>query len=192
MSESNDLIEPEQAERLRAGQLRIEIDDLSWTLSDDDESGPDHSGSDEFGTGASIVAVGAATFSVLFQGRSFIATVVARRPDEVVLSAGGHEFVCRVTDRRRELLQRLGASGHTGPATNEVRAPMPGLVVKIPVSTGDSVTRNQALVVLEAMKMENELRAPDDALIAEIHVSEGESVAKDALLLSLTPTESTS
>lgn len=187
MSESNDQIEPGQAERLRPGQLRVEIEEHSWTLSDDDKSGPNESG-----IGASIAAVGPATFSVLFQGRSFIATVVARRPDEIVLSAGGKEFVCRVTDRRRELLQRLGASGHSGPVTNEVRAPMPGLVVKIPVSTGDSIKRNQALVVLEAMKMENELRAPDDAMIAQIHVSEGESVAKDALLLSLTPIESPS
>lgn len=66
-----------------------------------------------------------------------------------------------------------------------IDAPMPGTIVSILVNVGDKVEKGQALLLLEAMKMENEIMAPHDAVVAGIHVSKGDSVNSGTLLVSL-------
>jgi len=64
----------------------------------------------------------------------------------------------------------------------EIEAPTPGNVVKIMVKVGDSVTKDQPLLVLEAMKMESEVKSPSDGKILAVSVSAGDTVqASDAL-----------
>ncbi len=75
---------------------------------------------------------------------------------------------------------RLGAGG-AGP--QRVVAPMPGKIVRVLVKTGDAVKARQALVVVEAMKMENELRAAREGRVREVAVAEGQSVDAGAVLL---------
>ena len=67
----------------------------------------------------------------------------------------------------------------------EVRAPMPGLVLKLEVEPGDVVHEGTGLVVLEAMKMENEIFATGEAVVEEIHVEAGVAVSKGQLLVTL-------
>ncbi|MBK8217100.1 MAG: biotin/lipoyl-binding protein [Myxococcales bacterium] len=62
---------------------------------------------------------------------------------------------------------------------------MPGRVVRVMVKPGDTVERGQALLVLEAMKMENEVKAKDTATVAEVHVAEGATVEANAKLVTL-------
>jgi len=62
------------------------------------------------------------------------------------------------------------------PGADVIAAPIPGTVVKIPVSAGQEVKRGAVLVILEAMKMENEILAPKDSTIAEIKVTQGQTV----------------
>jgi biotin carboxyl carrier protein len=64
-----------------------------------------------------------------------------------------------------------------------VKAPMPGRVVRVLVSTGDHVTAKQAVVVVEAMKMENELRAPRGGVVKEVLVIPGAAVESGAVLV---------
>jgi biotin carboxyl carrier protein len=64
---------------------------------------------------------------------------------------------------------------------------MPGKVVKISCKVGDQVKAGQALLVIEAMKMENELRSPGAGKVAEIAVREGQTVEGGQLLVGLTP-----
>ncbi|UJR79126.1 biotin/lipoyl-containing protein [Sandaracinus amylolyticus] len=100
--------------------------------------------------------------------------------DEVQLAAGAARAVAQVlSERARADRKRAGG----GASAKELRAPMPGRVVRVLCAAGESVTAGQALVVVEAMKMENELRAPGDATIAQVHVSEGASVEGRALLV---------
>jgi biotin carboxyl carrier protein len=93
---------------------------------------------------------------------------------------GAVPVVVTLDGRRRWGRQEDGAAG-AGP--QRLVAPMPGKVVRVLVKAGDAVTARQAIVVVEAMKMENELRASRDGTVAEIHVSEGMSVDAGALLL---------
>jgi len=73
--------------------------------------------------------------------------------------------------------------GQSGSGPQRVAAPMPGKIVRVPVAVGDAVRARQAVVVVEAMKMENELRASRDGIVAEIHAREGMSVEAGALLV---------
>jgi acetyl-CoA/propionyl-CoA carboxylase biotin carboxyl carrier protein len=71
---------------------------------------------------------------------------------------------------------------HHAHADGELRAPMPGSVLMVPVASGDEVEAGQTIVVLESMKMELSLVAPLDGTVAELTVSEGDSVARDQLV----------
>lgn len=66
---------------------------------------------------------------------------------------------------------------------NDVKAPMPGLILEINVKIGQEVKEDDALLVLEAMKMENVLTSPRDGIIKSISVSKGDAVEKNQLLI---------
>ena len=76
------------------------------------------------------------------------------------------------------------ASGRAG-AAGGLNAPMPGKVVRVMVGAGDTVSRGQTLMVLEAMKMEHAITAPGDGVVALVAFAEGDQVAEGAELLQL-------
>jgi 3-methylcrotonyl-CoA carboxylase alpha subunit len=85
--------------------------------------------------------------------------------------------------RLRRGAGRSGASGPTSDASLE--APMPGRVVQVAVAVGDTVTKGQPLVVIEAMKMENIVRAPREGRVAKVAVAVGARVAPGQPLIVL-------
>ncbi len=97
----------------------------------------------------------------------------------------GYRFECEALDERTRAIRDTSAAtaAPTGPAP--VRAPMPGLIVRINVSVGDIVEAGQGVVVMEAMKMENELRATAAGRVKSVEVSPGATVEKGALLVAL-------
>src|SRR5690606_12572134 len=64
-----------------------------------------------------------------------------------------------------------------------VKAPIPGLITRLMVEPGAAVTSGQALVILEAMKMENEIRAPFDGVVKSVSVAHGETVVRNQVLI---------
>ena len=103
----------------------------------------------------------------------------------MVLGAAGERREVAVVDERTRQIQELSGKRGGGPREGVVRAPMPGLVVRVEVAVGDSVGAGAGLVVVEAMKMENELRAPGAGVVAAIHVTPGAPVEKGAPLVTL-------
>ncbi len=73
----------------------------------------------------------------------------------------------------------------TGGGANKVTAPMPGTILDVKVSVGQSVKKGDVICVLEAMKMENDIPAPCDGVIASVNVSKGASVAANDVLATL-------
>lgn len=73
----------------------------------------------------------------------------------------------------------------TGGGDGVVRAPMPGRIVSVNVSVGDSVTSGQAVVILESMKMENTISATSAGLITAVHVAAGDSVQHGQTLVEI-------
>ncbi len=103
-------------------------------------------------------------YNFLVYGRSYEATV------RTTLQEKANEF----------LSQKERLSHH-----DVIKAPMPGMILKVSKSVGDTVEIGEPVLILEAMKMENELRSPASGIIKEVHVKEGSSVEKDTVLLSI-------
>jgi pyruvate carboxylase subunit B len=139
---------------------------------------------------AHLAAVpGTPLYHLLLSGESW---TVAAQPLEGLGESGGPRWVLgavgerveveAVDDRTRQI-QALTGRRSGGPASGVVRAPMPGLVVRVEVAAGQRVPAGAALVVVEAMKMENELRAARPGVVAKVHVEAGTAVEKGAPLV---------
>jgi len=90
-----------------------------------------------------------------------------------------------VRDERTRETAALTTAAPGGAAPAVVRAPMPGLVVRVEVADGQRVDAGAGLVVVEAMKMENELRAPRAGMVQTVHVAVGQAVEKGMPLVTL-------
>jgi biotin carboxyl carrier protein len=86
-------------------------------------------------------------------------------------------------DRFDALLKQLGMDKGAAGKVAEVKAPMPGLVLKIIAQAGTVVSKGDALLVLEAMKMENVIKSPTDGTIASIEVQQGKTVEKNQVMV---------
>lgn len=100
--------------------------------------------------------------------------------EHVDLQLDGTALRATVIDPRKS---RSALGG--GAAQGDVRTPMPGVVVRIPVAVGDAVVTGQVLVVVEAMKMENEFKAPMDGTVEQIAVDVGQALESNTLLIRL-------
>jgi biotin carboxyl carrier protein len=81
------------------------------------------------------------------------------------------------------LLEQLGMQQTSVRKINQLKAPMPGLVVRILVEEGQAVSAGEPLLILEAMKMENVFKAPADVVIKQIKVNEKQAVEKNTELI---------
>ncbi len=129
--------------------------------------------------------VGDGYFSLLIDGRSVPVVVTPANDGRLHVSIDGRTQIVRVQDEHDLLLERFGLAAAAEAGEHDVRAPMPGLVLSVMVSEGQSVEEGDSLLVLEAMKMENELQAPTAGVIQTIHVAADEAVDKDALLIEI-------
>jgi pyruvate carboxylase subunit B len=101
------------------------------------------------------------------------------------LGAAGERVEVEVQDDRSKQIEALTGQGRKPAVGGVVKAPMPGLVVRVEVTEGQAVEAGEGLVVVEAMKMENELRASHKAIVEQIHVKAGDRVEKGAHLVTL-------
>ena len=122
---------------------------------------------------ADATAVSPGIYSILINGKSF-AVRVECWGSQLRVIAGGREFSVLLQDEREWRRNRAGSVEAEG--RQQVLAPMPGKIVRVLVSAGDSVQAGQGLLVVEAMKMQNEIRAPKSGTIDRVRVVEGQTV----------------
>ena len=122
--------------------------------------------------------------SVLLDGE-VVRGLVGRREGGLTVVVNGRAIDALVLDERAARLASAAASGRPHSSEMAIRAPMPGLVVGVPVEAGQSVARGATLVVLSAMKMQNELTAPGDGTVTEVLVSAGQTVDQNQVLVRL-------
>jgi biotin carboxyl carrier protein len=125
------------------------------------------------------------TFHILHNNKSYSAELVLldKTTKTVKLKINGGIHTIELKDRYDLLLEKMGINGATAGKLNSVKAPMPGLIVKINVAVGDTVKPGDALLVLEAMKMENMIKASADAIVSLVKVKKGDSVEKGQVLI---------
>ena len=137
---------------------------------------------------ASLAAVEGTPVRLLRSGEQ-VHRLVARRGasrGRWTLDLDGQRVDAEALDERMRAIRDLtAAAAASGPAP--LMAPMPGLVVRVSVGVGDTVSAGQGLVVVEAMKMENELRASVAGVVTAVLAVPGQAVDKGALLVELGP-----
>lgn len=116
-------------------------------------------------------------------GRQQVIDVDGYAPDLKISVGGSETMTVKVSDRRD--VQAGGRAGGAGAAGGDLRAAMPGKVVKVLCKVGDTVKAGQGLLIIEAMKMENEVRAAVGGKVTAIAVREGQTVEGGAPLVTL-------
>ena len=127
-------------------------------------------------------------FSLIVDGRSYEINV-SEEENQWQIFIHGTLYTADVIDEREKRL--LEASGELTMSSSEfvLEAPMPGLVVKVPVKVGKKVESGDVLLILGSMKMQNELRAPRDGTVSQINVKVGDNVEKRDAMIVLGPEE---
>lgn len=127
-----------------------------------------------------VIALSAGDYSVILDGKQYTVHVSPIGDASYEAAVDGSVLAIKVMDPR-SLSRRHGRPADSG--SHQVQAPMPGKVLAVHVSVGDIVSREQGLVVVEAMKMQNELRSPKDGRVKAVRVKNGDSVAAGATLV---------
>lgn len=138
---------------------------------------------------------GTPLYHLLLGGASWSVTAQPLEgPGRWALGMAGERIEVTVENERDRAKPRQGRTSGAvsrggGGGGGTVRAPMPGLVLRVEVAEGQTVDAGAGLVVVEAMKMENELRAGRAAVVQKIHVAVGQAVEKGAPLVTLASPE---
>jgi biotin carboxyl carrier protein len=132
-----------------------------------------------------VIEVKDGSFHVIKNNKSYSVEVIRSEPKEksFLISVNGNKYQLHVKDKFDELLKSLGMDKLNAGKVNEIKAPMPGLVLDIRVSEGAEVKKGDPVFVLEAMKMENIIKSPTDGIIKKINVKKGAAVEKNQVLI---------
>lgn len=130
---------------------------------------------------ASVERVEPDLYSVLLDGRSIEARV-EETLDGLVVIVAGRRFAVGLEDPRA---WSPGASRRHAEGRHDLKAPMPGKVVRVLVSEGDQVSAGQGIAVVEAMKMQNELKTPKAGRVAALSARPGASVNAGEILATI-------
>jgi biotin carboxyl carrier protein len=130
--------------------------------------------------------LGQPVYSLLIDGRSYEAYVYeSEDANDWQVLIRGDLFTASVEDEREQRLR--AAAGAVTSSTDEfnLKAPMPGLIVAVPISEGQAVKKGDILVILESMKMQNELKSPRAGSVTRVRVRAGESVEHNQVLVTV-------
>ena len=128
---------------------------------------------------------GQPVYSLIVDGRSHEAYIYQGEDNNWQVLLRGRLYPITVEDEREKRLRAAAGGGVAETGEFHLRAPMPGLVVAVPVTEGQPIKKGQVILILESMKMQNEIKAPRDGVIGRIRVKAGESVEQKQTLLSV-------
>jgi biotin carboxyl carrier protein len=132
-----------------------------------------------------IVKIGVDKYHLLFNDGSFTIELLEKSETgkELSIAINGKRQTVSVKDGFDELLHKLGMDNLNQKKMNEVKAPMPGLVLRVMVKEGDTIKTGDALLVLEAMKMENIIKATGEGVVKKIVAQIKQAVEKNQVLM---------
>ncbi|MDP9078134.1 MAG: biotin/lipoyl-binding protein [Bacteroidota bacterium] len=134
---------------------------------------------------ADIQQLNASAFHVINNLQSYNVEVVSFDPagKTAEIKVNNNTYNISAKDQFDILLDKLGLSSLNAARVSEVKAPMPGMVLKVFVSEGEEIKKGDNLFVLEAMKMENIIKAPADVTVKTVKIKPGDKVEKGQVLL---------
>jgi len=124
-------------------------------------------------------------YSIIYNGHSYnVELIEGDSSKKYIVNTFAKTFNVEIVDAESKYISSR-SQGMEAEEENSVVSPMPGKVVRIPVSVGDAVTAGQTLIVVEAMKMQSEFKASHDKKVLEILVKEGDTVNAHQLMMKL-------
>lgn len=123
-------------------------------------------------------------FSLIIDNKSFEA-FVENEGDEWRVLLRGNLYETKVADERAVRLTKSVGGAEVAVGDFHLKAPMPGLVVIVPVSEGQAVNKGDILIILESMKMQNELKSPRDGTVLRVKVKGGDSVEQNQIMVTI-------
>lgn len=132
-----------------------------------------------------LKTVNSTSFHIIKDRKTFSVQILEMDQNSrtVIVNVNNNRYQVSLRTKLDLLLQDMGMHQHGGPKIDQLRAPMPGLILEIMVNKGDEVKKGDSLLILEAMKMENVIRAPGDGKIKDIKVSQSEGVERNQVLI---------
>ena len=132
-----------------------------------------------------VIEIKGGSFHAIKDDRSFNVEIidVDHATKTFTIRVNKNKYTLQAKDKYDDLLHSLGMDNLAGRKVNEIKAPMPGLVLEIRVQEGAQVKKGDAILVLEAMKMENVLKSPADGIVKKINVKKGMAVEKNQILI---------
>ncbi|HEY6082203.1 MAG TPA: acetyl-CoA carboxylase biotin carboxyl carrier protein subunit [Chitinophagaceae bacterium] len=126
-------------------------------------------------------------YSVLCDHKSYRAEVLKTDQENksIRIRMNGQEYEVVIEEPVDRLLKKMGIKAGAVHKVNEIRASMPGLVLKVLVVAGQSLKKGDPVLILEAMKMENVLKAASDAVVRSVKAVEKTAVEKGQVLIVL-------
>lgn len=133
----------------------------------------------------SFIKINDHQYHLLYNNTSYNVDVMKMNQAEktMTLKINSVRYTIELKDKYDELLHSLGMDNVNSAKVNQIKAPMPGMVLNVLVHEGNEVKKGDVLLVLEAMKMENMLKSPTDGVIKKIAVQKGNAVEKNQLLI---------
>jgi len=124
-------------------------------------------------------------FQVTYKDKPYKIVVIDYQTEKniVVLKINNDKVTMNVSNELDLLLKEMGMDISSSQKVNEIKAPMPGLVLDILVEPGQEVHEGDTILVLEAMKMENNIKTPADAVVKEIRCEKSQTIDKNDVLI---------
>jgi biotin carboxyl carrier protein len=134
-----------------------------------------------------IEVLGNGRYHILKNNQSFHVELIDAdfASQRLTLLVNGNSYQIKIADEYDTLIKKLGLSAAAGQKVKEIKAPMPGLVLEVMVDPGQAVQKGDALLILEAMKMENSIKAQGEGVVKRIDVKKGQTVEKGAILIEM-------
>ena len=101
------------------------------------------------------------------------------------IRVNSNTYKVKIENSLDQLIKKMGFSLGSSKKVNQIKAPMPGIILQVNVKEGDEVKEGDTLLILEAMKMENAILSPKDAVVKTVNISKGDTVDKNMLLIDL-------
>lgn len=126
-----------------------------------------------------------AKFHMLHENKSYKAEIIASDFNKKFyqVKVNNSTYNINVSNELDILIKDMGFAVGNAKQINAIKAPMPGLILDIQIEPGQNVKENDALLILEAMKMENIITSPRDGVIKSISVNKGDAIEKNQLLI---------
>ena len=133
-----------------------------------------------------LIQIGSNAYLLKLNNKVFQLTAERIDSNSFNVLVGGNNFDITVRTALQEKAYKLLENASTKLSHHtDVKAPMPGLILKIRKNVGEKVEQGESVIILEAMKMENDLKAPSSGVIEKVFISEGSAVEKGAALFSI-------